>query len=642
MSQVTKRRIQVASFSMADVSSGHLAMMAAGAILVLTSAGLAVASNANARAAADARGAARLLSIVSGHTLQGTRLFGGGGSERLGQAASLIPMIDSAFAEVASSSDSLMVLQDLQGPASDAYASWSGLNAALAPIAPAALGVAELSEGLGAAAGNLAGLVRKLEAAGRTSGSNAKGYEASLRLYTYAEGGFGLASLARVEFDLQTLSAELGGSDLRQDVALVESLRQLAREASSKKVTKEQLTAAFEVGRSAKVHADALLSIATRSQVATWLGLSAGALVLLGLAVFVGGLRSATSEFSKRYNRSMQQFRGDESVREHLLAGLRKAGDGDLTADIEVPPDSEFNSIASQINRVLALSRAQLGHAVGSLSRNLAFGAEAIDAADRAQQAAGCLVSDLAASEKVLTACADKARDLAFDSRALVHVASEAQARSADATRIVQDSASRLEAMREGLQDTAKRVKRLGERSQEMNEVVEGLELLSEQIGVLALNASMEAERAGEAGAGFRLVAKEVQSLGARSEDALVRISGLVHGVQADARSAAESVERSTSQVVAGANVGSISNALLSVLAPLTESIGAMALSVAKEARENASAMLDSAGAAAMTRQSAVDVVGHVGSVRQPVATGRERVSLDLDALHMGTAELAS
>jgi methyl-accepting chemotaxis protein len=634
MSTVAKRRIQVASFSMSDISRGHMVSMVIGVLLIAGSAALAVASNSNARASADSKGAARLLSTAAGQVLQGAQTYVGGGSERLSSAVAGTALLDAGFADVVGSANSVVVLPTLKQPAADAYGAWGSLKDALSQLAlPASLS-AELSEALGREVGHFASLVKKLETAGKSTSTYAKSYESAVRLYTYAESGFGPASVARVDYDLQVLASEMSASEFRQDAAFLTSLIASAHQAAAKKVTKEQLSAAYEAAKQAKTFADQLGGAASQAQGALWLGVGAAVLALFGLAGIVGGLRSASSEFSKRYARSVQQFRGDEAAREQLVAGLRAATEGELSAEISVPASSgEFAEIAQLVNHVLELVRERLGTAAAAMTAGVESGNRVLQVAEQARESGQSVMRELDAAAQSLSECSTQSDAIALDTRAMLTAADEAAARSADATRVAQDAASRLEAMRDGLQDTSKRIKRLGERSQEINAVVESLELLSEQIGVLALNASLEAERAGDAGAGFRLVAKEVQALAQRSEDALERISGLVQGVQADARSAAESVERSTGQVVAGANVGAVSQALLSVLAPLAETISAMARSVADGAGSNAAAMSASVRAAEDVKRAAADVVGQVDSLRTPVEQGRRRLNSGLSSL---------
>jgi twitching motility protein PilJ len=374
---------------------------------------------------------------------------------------------------------------------------------------------------------------------------------------------------------------------------------------------------------------------------ALWLGMGAFALAALGILAVVRGLRTVSAEFSTRYARSMQQFRGDEQGHQELLRGLSDLAAGDLSQDVAVSTSGDYAAIAARLNDVLHVVRERFGAAGAALSAGADSGDQALELVEGAQSSSAQVAQSLSVTAGTLDDCDERSTALALDSRALRHAAAEASARSSDATRVAQDAASRLEALREGLQETSKRIKRLGERSQEINEVVDALEVLSEQIGVVALNASLEAERAGDAGAGFRIVAREVQQLATRSQHAMEKISGLVQGVQADARSAGESVERSTVQVVTGANVGAVSHSLLSVLAPLAESIGSMADVLAEQAETTAAAVAGASAAARQAHEDLSGVVTQVAGLRKPLGDGRRHIDSGLQVLADSTTEEA-
>lgn len=127
----------------------------------------------------------------------------------------------------------------------------------------------------------------------------------------------------------------------------------------------------------------------------------------------------------------------------------------------------------------------------------------------------------------------------------------------------VQNAINAMESIREQIQETSKRIKRLGEGSQEIGEIVELISDTTEQTSVLALNASIQAAAAGEAGRGFRAVATEVQRLAERSEASLKRIVALIRTIQTDTQNAISSMEKTTEQVVEGAQVTNKAGAAL-------------------------------------------------------------------------------
>jgi twitching motility protein PilJ len=119
----------------------------------------------------------------------------------------------------------------------------------------------------------------------------------------------------------------------------------------------------------------------------------------------------------------------------------------------------------------------------------------------------------------------------------------------------VQKTINGMDTIREQIQETSKRIKRLGESSQEIGDIVELINDIAEQTNILALNAAIQAAMAGEAGRGFAVVADEVQRLAERSSDATGQIEALVKTIQSDTNEAVASMEQSTSNVVAGAQL---------------------------------------------------------------------------------------
>jgi len=145
-----------------------------------------------------------------------------------------------------------------------------------------------------------------------------------------------------------------------------------------------------------------------------------------------------------------------------------------------------------------------------------------------------------------------------------------------------------MNALRETIQDTSKRIKRLGESSQEIGNIVELINDLAEQTNILALNASIQASMAGEAGRGFALVADEVQRLAERAAVATRQIESLVRAIQSDTSGAVVSMERSTADVVGGTLLAENAGTALGEIEQVSAQIASLVHNISASARAQA------------------------------------------------------
>ncbi|MFF7706519.1 methyl-accepting chemotaxis protein [Pseudomonas sp. NPDC007930] len=108
-------------------------------------------------------------------------------------------------------------------------------------------------------------------------------------------------------------------------------------------------------------------------------------------------------------------------------------------------------------------------------------------------------------------------------------------------------ASSSLEQIAAALGETAKVIDALGQRSQEIGGIVSVITSIAEQTNLLALNAAIEAARAGEQGRGFAVVADEVRSLASRTRQATDEISQMIDNIQQQSAQAVQTMEQGNS-----------------------------------------------------------------------------------------------
>jgi len=146
-----------------------------------------------------------------------------------------------------------------------------------------------------------------------------------------------------------------------------------------------------------------------------------------------------------------------------------------------------------------------------------------------------------------------------------------------------------MQRIRSSVQATAKRIKALGDRSLEISEIVNVINDITEQTNLLALNAAIEAARAGEAGRGFAVVADEVRKLAEHSRNATKDIAALIKAIQAETNDAVVVMEEGTKEVEIGAKLadqaGRALDAISSVVRQSAELVQEISLASKQQVR---------------------------------------------------------
>ena len=202
----------------------------------------------------------------------------------------------------------------------------------------------------------------------------------------------------------------------------------------------------------------------------------------------------------------------------------------------------------------------------------------------------------------------------------------EAARRALDAAeqgnRSVRDTLEGMQRIRASVQATAKKIKSLGDRSLEISEIINVINDITEQTNLLALNAAIEAARAGEAGRGFAVVADEVRKLAEHSRSATKDIAALIKAIQAETNEAVIVMEDGTKEVEIGAGLadqaGKALEAISSVVRQSAELVQEISLASKQQVRGTegvANAMQIISGITRQTSQGSRQTVSTVGNM---------------------------
>ncbi len=240
----------------------------------------------------------------------------------------------------------------------------------------------------------------------------------------------------------------------------------------------------------------------------------------------------------------------------NIIEAARGLRDGDLRVRMEVNGRDDLAAIAQALNTAVEQMRDSL-LGVNRESRQLdstvqLLGGQARDALDAVeQQQAQMSQIATAATQMAATAqsVAQSCEQAAVEAQQTREVALSSNQRSERTSASMRHLSSRLG-------DSAAALQQLRDQTQQINRVVEVIKGIAEQTNLLALNAAIEAARAGEAGRGFAVVADEVRSLSKRTQDSTQEIAQTVDNLQRVVGQSVTLMEEACSQ--ADGDIGSV------------------------------------------------------------------------------------
>ncbi|MGQ0701204.1 MAG: methyl-accepting chemotaxis protein [Panacagrimonas sp.] len=336
--------------------------------------------------------------------------------------------------------------------------------------------------------------------------------------------------------------------------------------------------------------------------------------VLLALAVGLGSLLLSGTlllvEARARIRRAERSDRGRQQAIESLLDDIGALADGDLTVRASVGANFT-GAIAESVNATVDTLRGLVG-TINETATDIGGAASSTQETAAAMQAASeSQAADVSRIAGNMQRSADSLSEVAMRAEALSQQASASVDDAHKGASTVGRTIQGMSALREQIQDTAKRIKRLAESSQEIGNIVEVINDISEETNTLALNASIQTAMArdapsGQSGRGFTTLADDVQRLAERTAAATHQIEILVKTIQADTNEAIVSMERSTSNVVAGARSAEEAGQALTRIESASTDLARLIHDISSEARAEAAQATRFAAQIESIRDSAI------------------------------------
>jgi methyl-accepting chemotaxis protein len=225
------------------------------------------------------------------------------------------------------------------------------------------------------------------------------------------------------------------------------------------------------------------------------------------------------------------------------------------------------------------------------------------------------------------------------------HVAEAAAGAAGHGASAVGESVAGMARIKTAVEGAAVKVTELGAKGEQIGAIVEVIDDIAEQTNLLALNAAIEAARAGEQGKGFAVVADEVRKLAERSSKATKEIAALINAVQRDTLDAVEAMQVGAREVESGAKLADQAGAALEEISASVEAtrVATARIATAVRAMNGASAgVVSSSDAIAAIADETNSAAGRMMSAANTVARSVESIAAVSEQNSAATEEVSA
>ncbi|CRM60221.1 hypothetical protein [Pseudomonas sp. 31 R 17] len=270
------------------------------------------------------------------------------------------------------------------------------------------------------------------------------------------------------------------------------------------------------------------------------------------------------------------------------LEAAEEVAEGNLTRPIKVDGNDEAGRLLAAMAKMQDKLRDTLQRIAGSATQ-LASAAEELNAVtDESARGLAQQNNEIEQAATAVNEMTSAVEEVARNAVSTSEASRNATTSAGDGRDLVQETVSAIERMSGDVQATATLIGELANESRDIGKVLDVIRGLADQTNLLALNAAIEAARAGEAGRGFAVVADEVRALAHRTQQSTSEIERMIGSIQAGTEHAVDSMRNSTERAESTLNIAKGAGLSLDTINTAIVEINERNLVIASAAEEQA------------------------------------------------------